>query len=129
VVTKEPYQTRLDPDDAGAVDDFAEDRGVTDAEALRRLVKAGLEAVDEDEADEDDDAETEKKPVPDGGYVTQSEFRRTISGLNVSLIVAAVYLGASSNDLLGPRATVAGGVLALVVLVASFVVGVGGGDE
>jgi hypothetical protein len=122
-VARDKVQTRLPADRAEEVYGFQEDRDISQAEAVRRLVYAGLEAVDEDEADED---EAERQLIGDGGYVTQSEFRRTIGGLNVSLIVAAVYLGASSNDLLGPRATVAGGVLALVVLVASFVVGVGG---
>jgi hypothetical protein len=121
----EQFNTRLDPDDAAAVKEYADEHGVTKSEATRRFIRAGLEAVDEDD-DEDDDAETEKKPMPDGGYVTQTEFRRAIGGLNVGLIVAAVYLGASTSGLLGRRATVAGGVLALVVLVASFVVGAGG---
>lgn len=119
----EQFNTRLDPDDAAAVKEYADDHGVTKSEATRRMIRAGLESIDEDEADED---EAEKMAVPDGGVVTQSEFRRAIGGLNVGLIVAAIYLGASSSGLLGRQATIVGGVLALAVLIASFVTGVGG---
>jgi hypothetical protein len=41
---KERYQTRLDPDDAAAVDEFAEEREIGEAEAVRRLIRAGIEA-------------------------------------------------------------------------------------
>jgi len=41
---KERYQTRLDPDDAAAVDEFAEQREIGEAEAVRRLIRAGIEA-------------------------------------------------------------------------------------
>jgi hypothetical protein len=41
---KERYQTRLDPDDAAAVDEFAEEREIGESEAVRRLIRAGIEA-------------------------------------------------------------------------------------
>lgn len=41
---KKQYQTRLDPDVAKQVDRYAEDRGLSKSEAIRRLTEAGLEA-------------------------------------------------------------------------------------
>jgi hypothetical protein len=46
-VAREKYQTRLDPDDARAVDDFADEREVSTSEALRRLVQTGLDHHDD----------------------------------------------------------------------------------
>jgi hypothetical protein len=136
VVTKEPYQTRLDPDDARAVDDFAEDRGVTDAEALRRLVKDGLEAVDEDENED----EAERRLIRDGGLpdaakddvrvivdsqVTRqvATVRRTVRLQTVATGAGLVYIAAVAGDFLGGRSAVAFGVLILAGLVAAFVFG------
>jgi len=39
---KTKYQTRLDDDDAERVDEYTEDRGINQSEAVRRLVRAGL---------------------------------------------------------------------------------------
>jgi predicted DNA-binding protein len=45
---KKQYQTRLDPDTADRVDEYAEQQDVTKAEALRRLIAHGLNHADED---------------------------------------------------------------------------------
>jgi len=45
---REKYQTRLDPDDARAVDTFQAQYDLSKAEAVRRLIKAGLEAENDD---------------------------------------------------------------------------------
>lgn len=58
---KKQYQTRLDPDNAEDVDRYADDRDVTKAEALRRLIRTGLEAETTDETAEEQ-AETEDEP-------------------------------------------------------------------
>jgi Fe-S-cluster formation regulator IscX/YfhJ len=50
-MSKERYQTRLDPDTAAAVDDYADRHGVTEAEAVRRLVAAGLDVEQDDTLD------------------------------------------------------------------------------
>jgi len=42
-VPKKQYQTRLDSDMAEAVEEYQDEHNLTDAEAVRRLVAAGLE--------------------------------------------------------------------------------------
>jgi len=44
------YQTRLPDDDAERVDEFVENRDISQAEAVRRLIRAGLE-VERDDGD------------------------------------------------------------------------------
>jgi hypothetical protein len=67
-MAKKRYQTRLPADQAEQVDEYIEQRQISEAEGVRRLVLAGLEAEgmedsagvdsDEDDADEaDEDAE------------------------------------------------------------------------
>lgn len=41
---KKQFQTRLDPDAADAVESLADEQDISDSEALRRLVRAGLRA-------------------------------------------------------------------------------------
>ena len=53
-MAREKYQTRLPDDTAKRVDAYNAEHGITQAEGVRRLIQAGLEA----EA-EDDDAEDE----------------------------------------------------------------------
>jgi hypothetical protein len=116
VVTKEPYQTRLDPDDAGAVDDFAEDRGVTDAEAIRRLVKTGLEAVDEDEAEDEPPAMT------DGG-VTEEETREIVG--NATDELAAELAGDFQRQLRVQQFTLAAGFVYIAAVASGTLRGIG----
>lgn len=47
--TKEQFHTRLDEDDAAALEEYQDSRNLTTAEAVRRLIQAGLEAETEDE--------------------------------------------------------------------------------
>lgn len=42
-MAKEQWQTRLDPDQSGALEEYRDSRGLNDAEAVRRLIKHGLE--------------------------------------------------------------------------------------
>jgi hypothetical protein len=42
------YQTRLPADDAERVDDYVENRDISQAEAVRRLIRAGLEVERDD---------------------------------------------------------------------------------
>jgi hypothetical protein len=48
---REQYQTRLDNDTAEKVDEYQDERDLSKAEAVRRLIKEGLESLD----DPDDD--------------------------------------------------------------------------
>jgi hypothetical protein len=49
----EQFNTRLDPDDAAAVNEYADEHGVTKSEATRRLIRAGIDSIDEDGAGAD----------------------------------------------------------------------------
>lgn len=54
---REKYQTRLSQDRAKAVDEYAEDRGISRAEAVRRLITTGLEEKANEEEDQQADPE------------------------------------------------------------------------
>jgi len=54
MASKIQFQTRLDPDDAEAVEDYADQHEVTKAEAVRRLVRAGIDAEQHDSLDPDE---------------------------------------------------------------------------
>lgn len=47
--TRQRYQTRLDPDDAAAVDEYQEKHDISQAEAVRRLIQDGLESAGEND--------------------------------------------------------------------------------
>lgn len=51
---RDRYQTRLDPDVAEKVDEYQEKIGTSQAETVRRLIKMGIESLEDDE-DEDED--------------------------------------------------------------------------
>lgn len=57
--TKEQFHTRLDADDAAALEEYQDSRNLTTAEAVRRLIQAGLEAeaADEDKPSRDEIAD------------------------------------------------------------------------
>jgi len=46
---REKYQTRLDSDDARAVESFQAKHDISQSEAVRRLIKDGLDAQDTDD--------------------------------------------------------------------------------
>ena len=46
---REQLQARCDPDTVEAVKEFQDDKDITKSEAVRRLIREGLEAKDEDE--------------------------------------------------------------------------------
>lgn len=52
MVERQRYQTRLSPDRADRVDDYAAENDLTQSEAVRRLIVAGLDATDEPTTDE-----------------------------------------------------------------------------
>jgi hypothetical protein len=52
MVERQRYQTRLSPDRADRVDDYAAENDLTQSEAVRRLIVAGLDATDDPTTDE-----------------------------------------------------------------------------
>jgi hypothetical protein len=83
-VARDKVQTRLPADRAEEVYGFQEDRDISQAEAVRRLVYAGLEAVDEDEADGAEGDEDEA----DGG----PETRTVVSGQHLSSLAQLIQI-------------------------------------
>jgi len=75
---KKQYHTRLDDDTAQWVDEFREERDITQAEAVRRLVRAGQQEYQPDDSD-DSDEETEQTVMADGSGVTEAVLRDTMS--------------------------------------------------
>ena len=59
-MARELVQTRADADTVEALEEFAEEKEITRSEAIRRLLRSGLEAQDEpdDETDGPDDHRT-----------------------------------------------------------------------
>ena len=56
-MARRKFQTRLSEDTAEEVDVYNAERGISQAEGVRRLIQAGLEA---EASDDDDDDETER---------------------------------------------------------------------
>lgn len=48
---RDRYQTRLPTDDADRLDDYADHHDISESEAVRRLIRAGLEAESKDDDD------------------------------------------------------------------------------
>ena len=40
-MTRETYSVRLDADDARRIEKFADEKGISESEAIRRLIRAG----------------------------------------------------------------------------------------
>ena len=53
-MAREKYQTRLPDDTAKRVDAYNAEHGITQAEGVRRLIQAGLEAEADDEDTDDE---------------------------------------------------------------------------
>jgi len=65
---KKQYQTRLESDTADRVDEYRDENEMTDAEAIRRLVNAGLEVQNHPTRQEiADKLEQVRAEMPDGG--------------------------------------------------------------
>jgi len=94
---KKQYHTRLDDDTAQWVDEFREERDITQAEAVRRLVRAGQQEYQRDDSDDGDeleesDEETEQTVMADGSGVTESVLEETASVLGaLTLVPSTAY--------------------------------------
>jgi hypothetical protein len=94
---KKQYQTRLDPDVADRVEQYADENDLSNSEAVRRLVRTGIETVggptrDEIAADLDEirseirGVRDEVEDTDDGGGL----FRARQSGTILVLLLSAV---------------------------------------
>jgi hypothetical protein len=92
---KKQYQTRLDPDVADRVDQYAADNDLTKSEAIRRLVREGIEAsggptreeIVDDLAEIQSTIEGVRRELDDTGDDIQ---RAAQVGTVISLVVIAV---------------------------------------
>jgi hypothetical protein len=94
---KKQFHTRLDDDTAQWVDEFKDERDITQAEAVRRLVRAGQEELQLDDSDDsDEETDSEKQLAADGGRgVAQQFFSQSASLYFVIAVLTAVPLSLS----------------------------------
>jgi hypothetical protein len=87
---KKQYQTRLESDTADRVDEYRDENEMTDAEAVRRLVRAGLEAQDHPTRQEiADKLDRVRAEMPDGDdRANEAEWHRAAqTGTVISIAV------------------------------------------
>lgn len=77
---RELVQARADPDTVQGIEDYADERDISQSEAIRRLLREGLEA------DEEDD-EPEEYAV-----ANMNETARTAGGVVLGLLVFVLIL-------------------------------------
>jgi hypothetical protein len=82
---REKYQTRLSQDRAEAVDEYAEDRGISRAEAVRRLITTGLK----EKADEEEDQQTDPEKAR---YEALAEMGEKASAYGLVSLVALLLI-------------------------------------
>jgi hypothetical protein len=94
---KKQYHTRLDDDTAQWVDEFREERDITQAEAVRRLVRAGQEDLQLDDSDDSaEETDSERQLATDGGGgVARQFFQQSATLYSVIVVLTAVPLSLS----------------------------------
>jgi hypothetical protein len=98
-MARELVQTRADADTVEALEEFAEEKEITRSEAIRRLLRSGLEAQDEpdDETDGPDDDRFSKRYDGDdrheGGRIERAGYPRgVIPAILVLVLVSTILL-------------------------------------
>jgi Ribbon-helix-helix protein, copG family. len=105
---KKQVTTRLDADDAEAVERYCDEKDITQAEAVRRLIREGLD---------------ERQARADGGEViSRIEEQEQVNRWRMATIVAGImYVLAYSEGFRGPASIVFG-----LLIVASLIVSIWG---
>jgi hypothetical protein len=95
---KKQFHTRLDDDTAQWVDEFKEERDITQAEAVRRLVRAGQQEYQRDDSDdgrrrvpEQDDDDDLPDNVVRHGVAPSFSFV-----IRVAILFLAIFAGGSA---------------------------------
>jgi hypothetical protein len=83
---RELVQARADPDTVQGIEDYAEERDISQSEAIRRLLREGLEA-DEEEEEEEEESESEEYAVANMNATV-----RTAGGVVLGLLVFVLIL-------------------------------------
>lgn len=98
-MARKKYQTRLPADTADEVDEFIDERDISQAEGIRRLVQSGLEAQDEpdDETDgpDGDDRFTKQYDGDDryeGGRIERAGYPRGVIPAILVLVLLSTIL-------------------------------------
>jgi hypothetical protein len=109
---KKQFTTRLDIDDAEAVKEYQEERDLTQAEAVRRLVRKGVESVDDERA----------RTMPDGGAVINRLNRqeRNQKWRGASTLAGLMYVLAYFEGFRGAASIVVGVLIFVFVVVAAY---------
>jgi len=95
---KKQFHTRLDDDTAQWVDEFKEERDITQAEAVRRLVRAGQQEYQRDDSDggrrrvpeQDDDGQ------PDSAMRQHGVAPSASAVFRVATLFLAIFAGGSA---------------------------------
>jgi hypothetical protein len=97
-MASEKYQTRLPSDHAERVDQFVDERGISKAEGVRRLILAGLDAAEAEEANGEEPAEGDAPTDEKREYITnlaQLGERVTLAGIVLALLSAIIPVGSA----------------------------------
>jgi len=93
---KERYQTRLPEDKAKEVDEYKQNRGISDAEAVRRLVLKGLDSSQNTSAQPAEAETPAPRPGKTRGFVRElMKYYRVI----VAVLAPALAVGVSGGPL------------------------------
>jgi hypothetical protein len=92
-MARERVQTRCDGDTADAIEQYGDDREISESEAVRRLLRIGLDAEGYD-SPVSVGAENVKRLAEREGYATaeMSRLARTLGGALIGLAILAVLL-------------------------------------
>lgn len=92
---KKQYHTRLDDDTAQWVDEFKDEREITQAEALRRLVRAGQQEFQRDDSDDtDEETDGDRQLVTDGGGAVLEPILTQMAGIfwAAMVVLSSLYV-------------------------------------
>ena len=91
---RQRYQTRLSPDRADRVDDYAAENDLTQSEAVRRLIVAGLDATEQPTTEEiaADLRELRTELEAEEPDEVEAELRQDVPSLYRSVVVTLLVL-------------------------------------
>jgi hypothetical protein len=95
---RQRYQTRLSPDRGDRVDDYAAENDLTQSEAVRRLIVAGLDATEQPTTEEiaadlrELRHEIETDDEPEGRDERKTELQQDPTTIYRSLVLALLFV-------------------------------------
>ena len=95
---REKVQTRADPDTVEGIEQYRNEKGISNSEAVRRVLRTGLQVIDTERQEEQSDDQQNAEPQTQNKSVLSSIFSRTdethrqVSGLALNLKETLLYL-------------------------------------